>query len=85
MYLRLPQEGYLASGDAYARWFDKLIKEVCQEIKIVDDTLLYDYSIEEAFCHVLDFLQLCAESDIVINASKLKFCRQTVEFAGDWK
>ena len=29
-----------------------------------------------------DFLQLCADNGIVINASKFKFCRQTVEFSG---
>ena len=28
-----------------------------------------------------DFLQLCADNGIVINASKFKFCRQTVEFS----
>ena len=29
-----------------------------------------------------DFLQLCADNGIIINAIKFKFCRQTVEFAG---
>ena len=29
-----------------------------------------------------DFLQLYADNGIVINASKLKFCRETGEFAG---
>ena len=81
MYLRLPQ-GYLASGDVHTRQFDELVKDVCQKIKIVDDTLLYEHSIEEAFYHVWDFLQLCADNGIVINTSKFKFCWQTVEFAG---
>ena len=80
MYLHLPQ-GYLASGDAYTRQFDELMKDVCQKIKI-DDTLLYNHSIDEAFYHMWNFLQLCVDNDIVINASKFKFCRQTVEFAG---
>ena len=73
MYLYLPQ-GYLASGDVHTRQFDELVKDVCQKIKIVDDTLLYDHSIEEVFYHVWDFLQLCADNGIVINASKFKFC-----------
>ena len=67
MYIHLPQ-GYIASGDAYTRWFDELIKDVHQKIRIVDDTLLYYHSIEEAFYHVWDFLQLCADNGIVINA-----------------
>ena len=29
-----------------------------------------------------DFLQLCTDNGIVINASKFKFCRQTIEFTG---
>ena len=49
---------------------------------IPNHLFLYDHSIEEAFYHVCDFLQLCADNGIVINANKFKFCRQTVEFAG---
>ena len=48
IYLRLPQE-YLAAGDAYTRRYDEVIKNIPQKVKIVDDTLLYDYCIEEAF------------------------------------
>ena len=33
-----------------------------QEIKIVDDTFLNNYSIEEAFYHLWEFLQLCADN-----------------------
>ena len=81
MYLCLPQ-GYLASGDVYARWYDKLINEVPCKIKIVDDCLLYNHTIEQAFCHVWDYLQLCANNGIELNADKFKFCCETVEFAG---
>ena len=80
MYICLPQ-GYQAYGDLYTRQFDELIKDVCQKIKIVDDALLYDHSIEKACYHLCDFLQLYADNGIVINASKFRFCRQTVEFA----
>ena len=48
MYLRMPQ-GYLASGDAYTRRYDEIIKDVPRKVKIVDDSLLYDQSIEDAF------------------------------------
>ena len=44
MYLRMPQ-GYLASGDTYTRRYDEVIKDVDQEVKYVDDVLLYDSGI----------------------------------------
>ena len=50
LYSPLPQ-GYLAAGDAYTRCYDEVIKDIPRKVKIVDDTLLYDYSIEEAFFH----------------------------------
>ena len=47
-YCRLPQ-GYLASGDAYTRRYDDIIKDVDQKVKCVDDTLLYAHGIEKSF------------------------------------
>ena len=40
-YLRMPQ-GYVASGDAYTRRYNEMIKDIPRKIKVVDDTLLYD-------------------------------------------
>ena len=81
MYLRMPQ-GYLASGDAYTRRYDEITKDVKRKVKIVDDTLLYDSTIEEAFWAAWDYLTLCANNGVVLNARKFKFCRDTVDFAG---
>ena len=80
LYLHLPQ-GYLAAGDAYTRHYDEVIKDIPQKVKIVDDTLLCDYSIEEAFFHTSDYLTTCAENGIVTSEEKFKFCRDTVDFA----
>ena len=44
MYLRIPQ-GYLASGDAYKRRYNEIIKDITRKVKVVDDTLLYDKNI----------------------------------------
>ena len=66
MYLRMPQ-GYLASGDAYTFRYDEIIKDIPHKVKIVDDTLLYDSSIEGAFYHTFDFLFQCAKNGIVLN------------------
>lgn len=51
-------------------------------MKIVDDTLLYDNSIEQSFYHVWDYLTLCANAGVVVNAKKFQFCQDTVDFAG---
>ena len=81
MYLRLPP-GFLASEDAYTWHYDDTIECIPRKIKIVDNTLLYDKNIEDAFFHTWDYLHLCATAGIVINDKKFKFFRDTVEFAG---
>ena len=50
MYLRMPQ-GYLASGNAYTWWYDKIIKDKLCKVKIVDNTLLYDFNIFDSLLH----------------------------------
>ena len=75
----MPQ-GYLASGDAYPRRYDEVIKDVPRKVKIVDDTLLYDSNIEGAFFHTFDFLLHCAKNGIVFNWEKFQFYQDTVQF-----
>ena len=79
MYLRMPQ-GYLASGDPYTCRYDKIIKNLPRKIKIVDDTLLFDKNIEDAFYHTLDYLLLCEKNGIVLNREKFHFCQDVIEF-----
>ena len=81
MYLRMPQ-GYLASGDAYTRRYDEVIKDIPRKVKIIDDALLYDSSIKEAFYHTFDFLVRCAQNGIVLSKDKFQFCKDTVQFGG---
>ena len=81
MYKRVPQ-GFFAAGDAYTRRYDEIIDGVERKVKIVDDTLLYDNSIEQAFYHVWDYLTLCTNNGVVANAKKFRFCQDTVDFAG---
>ena len=75
--MRLPQ-GYSASGDAYTHRMDNITKDVKGKVKIIDDSLLYDNSIEESFFHTWDYLTLCAENGIVANVKKFQFCEDTV-------
>ena len=77
----MPQ-GYLASGDAYTRRYDKIIKNVPRKIKIVDGILLFDKNIEDAFYHNLDYLLLREKNEIVLNREKFQFCQNIVQFRG---
>ena len=81
MYLRMPQ-GYLVPGAAYIRRYDKIIKDIPCKMKIVDDTLLYDSSINGAFYYTFDFLLQCARNGIVLNTNKFQFCQDVVQFRG---
>ena len=81
-YLRMPQ-GFIAAGDAYyTRPYDEIISQIPRKVKCVDDTFLYDASIEQSFHHTWDYLTLCAENGVVLNAKKFRFCKDTVTFAG---
>ena len=77
----MPQ-GFLAAGDIYTRRYDEVIKDIERKVKIVDDTLLYDFDIKESFYHAWDFLELCELNGIVTNNKKFQFCKKTVTFAG---
>ena len=81
MYLRMPQ-GYLASDDAYTHRYDEIIKNVLHKIKIVDNILLFNKNIEDAFYHTLDYLLLCEKNGIIHNRVKFQFCQDVVQFRG---
>ena len=55
MYLRMPH-GFLEVGDAYTHRYDEVIRDVPRQVKCVDDTLLYDSSVEESFDHTYSVL-----------------------------
>ena len=80
-YLRAPQ-GLTSSGDAYVHRYDDIIQTVERKVKIMDDALLYDKGIEEAFFHAFDYLHLCAENGVTLNPKKFVFCRKELDFCG---
>ena len=63
---QMPQE-CLASGDAYTYRYDEIMKDIPRKVKIVDDPLIFDKNIEEAFHHTLDYLLLCEKNGIILN------------------
>ena len=48
----------------------------------MDDTCLWDDTIEGCFYHTWDYITLCTENGVVFNAEKFQFCQDTVAFAG---
>ncbi|XP_076043631.1 uncharacterized protein LOC143026747 [Oratosquilla oratoria] len=79
--------GHCAAGDAYTKRFDNAITDLPLKYKCVDDTLLYDAGIEEAFWHDYNFLEVCAKAGVTLKPEKFCFCQREVDFAGyhlDW-
>ena len=80
-YMRAPM-GFAASGDAYTKRMDDITANVPNKIKIVDDTMLYEESMEECFFATCRYIDLCARNGVVFNPTKFKFGRKEVDFAG---
>ena len=80
-YLRTPQ-GHCSAGDAYTKRYDDIVAGVERQCKCIDDTLLHDADIEQAFFHTFDYLKLCGSNGVTLNPDKFKFCRREVEFVG---
>ena len=75
-------QGFLASGDAYTRRYDEIIASINNKTKCVDDTLLWQNNLENAFHQACEYLSLCGESGITLNPKKFQFAQESVEFAG---
>ena len=79
---RMAPQGFLASGDGYARRFDEIIVDVERKTKCVDDTLMWDSDLEKHWWRMLDFLELLGNNGIILNKKKFQFSRKVVDFAG---
>ena len=80
-YCRAPQ-GFHGSGDAYTKRFDDITSEFDRVSRCIDDSLLWNYGIEDAFWHTFDYLKHCSDNGIVFNVDKFVFAQETCEFAG---
>ena len=80
-YRTMPQ-GYLAAGDAYTERYDRIIGDVENKTKCVDDTCLWSSNISDSFFQACNYLTLCSRNGIVFNKEKFVFCNKEVEFAG---
>ena len=80
-YCRAPM-GFHASGDAYTKRFDEITSGFERVARCVDDSLLWDTSIEDSFWHTFEYLKHCSSHGIVFNEDKFIFAEETIEFAG---
>ena len=80
-YLSSPQ-GFHAAGDGYTRAFDNITVDFRRKAKCIDDSLLWDTTMEKAFWHTIDYITLCNRNGIVFNPKKFCFARDEVDFAG---
>ena len=80
-YLRTPM-GHSSASDAYTKRYDDAVMDIHRKFKCVDDVLLYDSSIEQAFWHCWEYLETCAHARITLSPEKFCFCRKEVDFVG---
>ena len=80
-YCRAPQ-GFHGSGDGYTRRFDDITVGMTRKTRCIDDSLLWDDSVESSFWHTVDYISHCADKGIVFNPDKFHFAEMEVEFAG---
>ena len=65
-YLSAPQ-GLKPCGDALPERMDRLFQDTKRSRRCVDDTLLYDDTIEQQYHRSWDFLSRCAANSIILN------------------
>ena len=80
-YCSLPQ-GYITSGDSYSRRFDEIVSNFHNQIKVIDDALLWSDTLEGCFFRTCEWLDICGKNGIIQNPSKFVFGSDTVEFSG---
>jgi len=79
---KVAPQGFLASGDGYARRYNELIADVQRKSKCVDDTIMWDTLLEEHWWRMIDFLILVGQGGVILNKDKFQFCQKEVSFAG---
>ena len=79
--LTAPQ-GFHGSGDGYTKRTDDIIANFPRKRKCIDDSLLHDPSIEQAFWHAIDYIILCNKNGITFTGEKFVFGEEELDFAG---
>ena len=80
-YCNLPQ-GHMAAGDAYTARYDEITRGIERMERCIDDTILWDHSVEENFNRVCQYLTHCSRAGITFNEEKFSFGREELEYLG---
>jgi len=80
-YLRAPY-GISSISEHYKRRMTEAFNGLSGFRRIVDDFVIYDSNIADHLTHVEQFLQRCADNNIVLNMEKCQFFKSKVTFAG---
>ena len=70
--------GTLASDDAFIGRYDKLMKGISRQEKIVNDVLFFVLKVEDAFSHTFEHLFCHAKNCLVFIIDKFQFCQNAV-------
>ena len=80
-YCNLPQ-GHMAAGDAYTARYDAITVGFERMERCIDDTIMWDDSVEANFHRVCAYLTHCSRQGITFNEEKFAFGRKEIEFLG---
>ena len=80
-YKTAPQ-GFISAGDGYTQRMDLIVQGTPDYDHCVDDSILWDNSIESNFYRVCSFLEKCASAGCIFNPNKFQFASAEVEFLG---
>ena len=79
---RTSPQGFLSAGDSYSQRMDKIIGDFKDYQKCVDDSIIWDDSIEENFFRICQFLERCTAGGCIFNPQKFQFGSREVDFLG---
>ena len=79
---KVAPQGFRASGDGYTARYDEVTKDVTNCKRCVDDSLLYENTIEENFYKTCEYIYLVGCHGIILNREKFQFCQKEVDYVG---
>ena len=77
----MPQ-GFISAGDGYTQRLDHIVNGTPNYDHRVEESILWDDSIEANFYSVCAFLEKCAKAGCIFNPSKFQFAKEEVTFLG---
>ena len=80
-YITTPQ-GFISAGDGYTQRMDMIVAGTPDYEHCVDDSVLWDDSIQQNFVRVCEFLEKCSRQGCIFNPKKFQFAEDEVQFLG---